>query len=449
MSRKHYALSLLFAAFAVSPRSQAQVITTFAGNGTVGYNGDSGIAYHAELNGCTGLAVDGAGNVYIADKNNNVVRKVNTSGIITTFAGTGTAGYSGNGGAATAAKLNQPYSVSTDVNGNVYIADQGNNVIRIVGTSGIINTYAGNDTAGYNGDDIPANHASLYSPEGIAIDAAGNLYIADARNNIIREVSTSGIITTIAGNRTAGYTGDNDVATSAELHFPTGVAVDAAGNVFIADQLNNVIRRVDGTTGMITTYAGNHVPGYSGDGGSATSAQLQYPASVSLDQFRNLYIADQGNNTIRTVDSSGNISIFAGNRNYGYTGDYGLPQNAELNTPIGVTADGWGRIYIADYGNNVMRVVARFALGASSLTAAADGIKIYPNPSDGILTLEIAGINNSAEVTVTDVLGNVVGKYTTNAQKTALNLGDIAPGCYQVRIVNGSKVYTETIAVAR
>ena len=449
MRSRYYLPVLLFMASAIGTQQvQAQVITTFAGTGSAGYSGDSGLSYHAKLNGCTGMAVDGAGNVYIADKNNNVVRKVSTAGIITTFAGTGAAGYSGNGGQATLAKLNKPYSAATDAAGNVYIADNNNNVVRVVSASGIISTYAGNDTAGYNGDGIPASHASLCGPQGIAFDAVGNLYIADAGNNRVRKVNAAGVITTVAGTGSSGYTGDNGLATSAQLSAPSAVAIDAAGDVYIADILNNVVRKIDGSTRIITTVAGNNTPGFGGDGGAATSAQLHYPAGVSLDEGGNLYIADQGNNTIREVDGAGNISVFAGKHTSGYGGDYGVPTDAELSAPVSVYVDGWGRVYIADYANNAVRIITAFALGTPSVVAST-GMKVYPNPTTGSCTIELPATMANATVTVTDVLGNTVATCTATGHTTAVNLSTLPAGTYTVKAVSAGKSYTQQIEVAR
>ena len=191
-----------------SPQARAQIISTFAGNGTAAYTGDGGQATAAGLNTPYGVAVDASGSVYISDYNNHRIRKVNTSGIISTFAGNGTAGYTGNGGQATAAELSYPRGVAVDAAGNVYIADYNNNVIRMVNTAGIISTFAGNGTQGYTGDGGPATAAALNYPQGVAFDALGNVYIADVSNNRIRKVSTAGTISTVAGNGTAGYTGD-------------------------------------------------------------------------------------------------------------------------------------------------------------------------------------------------------------------------------------------------
>ena len=254
--------------------TRTPTINTIAGNGTAGFSGDSGLATGAELNGPYGVVVDSGNNLYIADPGNNRIRKVAAgTGIITTIAGDGTAGYSGDNGPATSAELNLPTGVAVDSGGNVYIADTGNNVIRKINTSGSITTVAGNNAEGYSGDNGAATNATLYAPSGVAVDSAGNLYIADTNNNRIRKVSTSGTITTIAGTGTAGYTGDNGAATSATLNKPVGCRS--------GQHRQSLYRRHgqrcgphDSDLGTISTIAGNGSAGYSGDGGPATSARF-------------------------------------------------------------------------------------------------------------------------------------------------------------------------------
>ena len=275
------------------------IITTMAGNSSGGYSGDGGVATNASLNQPFGAAVDASGNLFIADMGNNVIRKVNPNGIITTVAGNGSGGYSGDGGAATNASLNQPFGAAVDASGKLFIADTVNSVIREVNPNGTITTVAGNGSGGYSGDGGAATNASLNQPFGAALDASGNLFIADWGNNIIRKVDTNGIITTVAGNGSYGYTGDGGAATNASLNQPFGVAVDASGDLFIADY-NNVIRKVS-TDGIIATVAGNGTNGYSGDGGAATNASLSYPTGVAVDASGNLFIADLGNNCVREV----------------------------------------------------------------------------------------------------------------------------------------------------
>ena len=237
---------------------QTSSITTFAGNQSLGpgFSGNGALATAAQLNNPDGVAVDGSGNVYISDFNNAVVRVVTPDGKINPFAGTGTTGHAGDGGLATSAQLTGPLGLAVDSSGNVYIADGPNNSIRKVSTSGIITTVAGG-TAGFGGDGGAATSAALNFPTAVAVDASGNLYIADSANHRIREVS-GGIISTIAGTTVFGFSGDNGPATSAQLYLPKGVAVDSHGNVYIADTGNQRIREITGTT--ITTIAGNGQP---------------------------------------------------------------------------------------------------------------------------------------------------------------------------------------------
>jgi len=332
------------------------IITTVAGNGNSVYSGDGGPATNASLRDPADVAVDASGNLYIADRDNQRIRKVDTLGIITTMAGNGTYGYSGDGGPATSASLWLPPDVAVDASGNLYIADSDSQRIRKVDTSGIITTVAGNGTRGYGGDGGPATNASLRYPEGVALDANGNLYIADTRNERIRKVDTWGIITTVAGNGTRGCSGDGGPATNASLRWPWGVALDANGNLYIADMDNHRIRKVD-TSGIITTVAGNGTYGYSGDGGPATNTSLWGPYGVAVDASGNLYIADQGNYRIRKVDTWGIITTVAGNGTYGYSGDGGPATNASLWLPSDVAVDTSGNLYIADYGNHRIRKV--------------------------------------------------------------------------------------------
>jgi hypothetical protein len=328
-------------------------IATIAGGASVSF-GDNGPATSAALYQPGGVAVDASGNVYIADTFDNAIRKV-SNGVITTFAGNGTFGYSGDNGPATSAALNEPYGVAVDASGNVYIADTNNTVIRKV-SGGVITTFAGNGRYGYSGDSGPAASAQLCAPMGVAVDTAGNVYIADNNCSVIRKVS-DGIITTFAGNGTRGYSLDSGPATSTALNSPVAVAVDASGNVYIADAGidNNAIREV--SNGWMTTFAGNGTNGYWGDGGPATSAGLFAPTGVAVDPAGNVYISEGGPiNVIRKV-SNGVIATIAGNESRGYSGDNGPATSAELNGPMAVAVDADGSVYIADDGNDVIRVL--------------------------------------------------------------------------------------------
>jgi hypothetical protein len=337
------------------------LISTVAGDGTGGYSGDGGKATSAELYEPYGAAVDAAGNIYIADTINERVRKVTVStGDISTVAGNGMYGYSGDGGPATSAQLDLPTRVALDSAGNIYIADWGNQRIRKVTVStGDISTVAGNGTPGFSGDGGKATSAELNDPFDVVVDAAGNIYIADEANNRIRKVAAStGDISTVAGNGTAGFSGDGGAATSAELHFPRGVALDTANNIYIADYDNQRVRKVTVSSGDISTVAGNGTAGFSGDGGPATSAELNYLLGVAVDSAGNIYIADTSNNRIRKVTvSTGDISTVAGDGTAGYSGDGGPATSAELYDPFGVAVDSAGNVYISDTLNNRIRKV--------------------------------------------------------------------------------------------
>ena len=340
-------------------------ITTFAGTGERRFGGDGGPSDPGpQLDDPTGVAVDGAGNLYIADASNHRIRKVDSTGTITTIAGTGEQGFGGNGGPATQAPLNYPYGVAVDGAGNLYIADVGNHRIRKVDSTGTIITIAGTEERGFSGDGGPAIQAQLDAPSGVAVDELGNLYIADRNNHRIRRVDSTGTITTIAGTEERGFSGDGGPATQAPLFLPTGVAVDGAGNLYIADQYNHRIRRVD-STGTITTIAGTGELGFGGDGGPAIQAQLGDPTGVAVDGPGNLYIADQYNHRIRRVDSTGTITTIAGTGERGFSGDGGPAIQAQLDDPTGVAVDGAGNLYIADASNHRIRLLTPTATGSS------------------------------------------------------------------------------------
>jgi len=331
------------------------VITTMAGNnGVYGFSGDNGSATSAQLSFASAVAVDSAGNLYIADYNR--IRKV-SNGVITTVAGNGTQGFSGDNGPATSAQLGSPEGVAVDPAGNLYIADERYDEIRKV-ANGVITTAAGKFPVSIGvdpiGDNGPATSAELNGPIGVAVDSASNLYIADSSNQRIRKVA-NGVITTVAGNGASyGPIGDNGPATSAELNFPEGVAVDSVGNLYIADYGNRRIREV--SNGVITTIAGNGTGGFSGDGGPATSASLSRVKGIAVDAVGNLYIADTDYNRVRKV-SNGVITTVAGNGSAGFSGDNGPSTAAELNGPVGVAVDSAGNVYVADSGNDRIRVL--------------------------------------------------------------------------------------------
>ena len=281
-------------------------------------------------------------------------------GMITAYAGTGTQGYAGDNAAATAALLRDPQGVEVAANGDLYIADTGNHAVRKVSAAtGVITTVAGSGPSGSSGDGGPATSAKLHSPAGVAVAANGDIYLSDTANDRIRKVTAAtGIITTFAGTGTAGYQGDGGAATSARLNTPEGVTLAANGDLYIADTGNNAVRKVSAATLNISTYAGTGTAGFLGDGGAATSARLNAPEAVSLNSAGDLYIADTGNNRIRRVTAgSGVITTIAGTGTAGGTGDGGPATAARLNSPRGITVSATGAYYIGDRSNNRARKV--------------------------------------------------------------------------------------------
>ena len=344
--------------------SSAQNIYTFAGiSGPAGYSGDGGYSTMAMLFGPSGIQTDTAGNVYFCDSRNNVIRKVTTAGMISTIAGNGTAGYSGDAGPAIAASLNRPAGLAIDMMGNIFFSDAGNNVIRMINGAGMINTVAGDGTAGYSGDGGSALTAQLRGPAGLVITPNHMIIFADSRNNVIRMIDSAGTINTIAGDGTAGYIGDGGPAGLAEFSRPSGVVAGPGRKLYIADARNNVVRMID-SMGMIHTYAGNGTSGYSGDGGSATAANLHTPGSLFLDMMGNLYIGDSSN-TVRVVHPNDTIATFAGTGVAGYSGDGGPATLAKFTLVNGITMDHLGNMYISTFGNNVIRRIGTPVSGIS------------------------------------------------------------------------------------
>ncbi len=351
-------------------------INAFAGTGAPGNTGNGGPATSATLVEPEDAVTDLSGNTYIADNGNCDVRKVATNGTITLFAGTGTCGAAtGNGGPATSAQMGADKGVAVDRSGNVYITDCTNNVVRKVSPSGIITTFAGTGAAGYTGDGGAATAATFACPWGVRVNASGDVFISDIDNHVVREVNPSGIVTTVAGNGTEGDTGDHGPATSAELNGPSGIFVDASGNLFISDWAAAVVREVN-PAGIITTVAGNGTTGSTGDGGPATSAELNEPYGVVEDNLGNLYIGDWSGSAVRFVSAAtGKISTYAGTSGTsGDTGNGGPASAALLEGPSQVWLDASGNLLINDYTDNTIRQVALASpTGLGYWMAASDG----------------------------------------------------------------------------
>jgi sugar lactone lactonase YvrE len=433
--------------FSISFHAQAQIITTIAGNGTPGYISDGVPATSTELKANFGVAVDGAGNVYIADAGNNRIRKVNTSGIISTVAGNGTPAFSGDGGQATAAELNAPTCVAFDNSGNMYIADQNNNRVRMINTSGIINTFAG---GGSGTDGGPATAINMIVPLGVAVDQHGNVYIAEYGFDHVHIVNTAGIINLFAGNGTLGSSGDGGSAIAAELFHPTGVSVDKSGNVYIDDYGNNKIRKVD-ASGKISTFAGNGTAGYIGDGTTATATELNEPQSSAFDTSGNLYIADLGNQRIRKINTSGIISTIAGDGTAGYNGDGILATTAEISYPTGVFADNKGNIYISDQNNNrVRKIIPNPALSIIDNPNKPVNISLRPNPVADVMTIDATNFETGKiTINITDISGSVLLQKEINNNDQSFSVSfDIkafSPGIYFVIVRSEGQLYKSKI----
>jgi uncharacterized protein (TIGR03437 family) len=428
------------------------IITTVAGTGVYGLFGDGGPATSATLGYPFAVAVDAKGNLFIADWSNNDVRMVSPNGIITTFAGNGTAGFSGDGGPAASAQLDSPESVAIDGSGNVFIADVDNYRIREVSPNGVVTTVAGNGTDGFSGDGGPAVSAQLGFVQGLAFDGAGNLFFGDGGNNRVRKISADGTVTTVAGIGSMGFSGDTGPAISAQLSGPSGVAVDAAGNLLIADgyadpffeslagfhlrrvSTSGIINTIAGTgedeysgdggpatsahlpyvntfpaadqagnlyfgtgnrvlkvsiSGIISTVAGTGTAGFSGDGGPTSRAQLSNPNGIAVDGAGNLYIADQGNDVVRKVAANGTITTIAGNGTYGFSGDGGLATSAQLESPVAVAVDGSGNVYIADQSYRIRKVSANGIIE----TVAGNGTEGYSGDGGLATNAELSNLN--------------------------------------------------------
>jgi len=321
--------------------------TVVAGSDTAGLV--NGIGKAVKFNHPFGLTVDANGNLYIADLGNNVIRKMDTTGLVSTFAGVG--GVKGNLNAVDSlSTFNKPFGVAADAAGNIYVADAGNNQIRMIGAAtGMVTAFAGTGVVGASN---VADSVSFNSPLGVAVDGSGNVYVADYENNLIRKVTQTGVVSTLAGSGAKGA--DDGLDTAATFNLPEALAVDATGNVYVVDNGNDLIRKVT-PSGKVTTFAGSGQPGR-GDG-TGTAASFNSPFGIAIDSDGNLYVADSGNNLIRKITPGGTVTTIAGNGSRG--ANDGTGNAASFNTPAGIAVDKTGNIYVADENNNLIRKITQ------------------------------------------------------------------------------------------
>ncbi len=460
-------------------------ITIIAGTGTQGFSGDSGPATSAALDSPQGLALDGAGNLYIADTHNQRIRKLNlTTGIITTIAGS-TLGFSGDGASALSCQLSLPTALALDSSGNLYIADTGNHRIRKLNlTTSLITTIAGNGSQGYSGDHGPATSAAIDSPTGIALDASSNLYLADTHNHRVREINANtGVITTIAGTGSPGYSGDTTAATSANLALPHGLTSDSAGNLYLADTANHRIRRIDATTGVITTVVGDGTQAFAGDNGPPTAASLDSPTATTLSPANNLTLSDTGNQRIRQVvtqPTSTSITTIAG---LGITAPGVLNLTAPSVIAYGTgqltaslaTSPAIGTVTFFETVNSTTRALgssplvsntatlstSTLAAGAYNLTATYSGDQTHPFAQSPPLALTITPLQLTATIApitilygqpIPNITGNITGVLPQDAADltatftTTATVGSPA-GTYAITpVLKGSAAGNYTIA---
>lgn len=446
--------------FYIADRSGGRIVkvdsrntaTTLAGNGSFKFGGEGGRSTSANLNVPNGVVADGAGNVYLADSFNHRIRFVNAAGQISTVAGAADSTGLGDGGPATSARVKIPFAAALDGAGNMYIADPEDNRVRKVDSRGTITTLAGQGTFGFGGDGGPASAALLDFPTGVAVDSNGNVYIADRENHRIRRVTPAGIITTVAGSGRIGFAGDGGFAIDASFNLPHGVAVDAAGNIYIADLFNHRIRKVD-TSGIISTVAGNGIAGFAGDGGLATSALLNSPQGVAVDRVRNLYIADTQNHRVRRVNPSGIITTVAGNGSASFLGDGGPATDAALSSPAGLATDATGNLFIADSGNDRIRKVLAtppvFTVLPVDISITSFAGSETPVTRQVAVTSDVIGLAWSATVSdpwlsVSPATGAVPGVVTVS-----VDASNLAPGSYRGTVtVQALRASPPTRAVA-
>ncbi|HTA26902.1 MAG TPA: T9SS type A sorting domain-containing protein [Bacteroidia bacterium] len=440
-------LFLLPVSLFIGTLANAQVgyINTIAGDGIAGFAGDGQPATNAKIDTMGFTAVDDSGNVYIADAQNNRIRKVYAqTGIMATIAGTGVAGWTGDYGSAVFAELYYPFGIAVDHNRNIYFSDNGNGVIRKINqNTGIITTFAGTGNGGSPGNGGPASAATFHDPAGVAVDAAGNVYVSDDVASCVRKINvTDSIITLYAGDTIHGYSGDGGQATAAELNNPLGIAFDNNGNLYICEHAEFTVRKVD-ASGIISEFAG--IPGNNAyttaSGPSATSIPMGSPTGVSCDKLGNVYIADAGNSVIRQINgTNGYDYAIAGSPAIGFSGDGGPAVDAELNYPFTVSVDLNFNLYIGDLLNFRIRKVNGGPTAVPEISAGGS-FAIYPNPASSTLNIQFSGTytNGNNTIAIEDMMGRTVASYEKTVKPNftfTTDISKLANGMYFIKISN-------------
>ena len=424
--------------------SYGQNITTIGGNGSAIHSGDNGPATSAGIIQPRAVAVDDLGNIYVGDLYDHCVRKISAIGIITTIVGIpGSFGYNGDNIPAVNAKLHDPFGIAVDKKRNIYIADAANHRIRKIDTAGIITTIGGTGTGGYNGDSISATSAQLKYPLGVATDSLGNVYVSDAHNYRIRKIDTFGFIYTIAGTGSSGSNGDNGPATAANV-YPNGIVLDGMNVVYFSD--SNMVRKIS-ASGIITTIAGNGTLSSTGDGGVATAATLSCEG-IALGSGGIIYLTDYSHNRIRRIDNWGIINTIAGTGFCGALGDNGPATAASVCAATGVAVDTAGNIYVADLANQRVRKIYQHTVGVSlTFLSTIESISIHPNPTNGKFMLKVSSEQEWVCISVVDRLGREIKRVNSTAAKQISITIDAPDGVYFVKINTPSGTETKQIII--